>query len=137
MGVSNRPGQVRREGPPATSLTAPLEVRLFNYEINDATLKQEHRDWLTANLVPILRACPHTKLDLPGTASRTGTDQYNLKLSEQRAKNIDAFLQQNGIVREQIAFRGLGEAPARAAGKRDETESDEDRAVLVEVNPPA
>lgn len=136
MGISKGPGRIRQESPKSPNLATPLRTRLFNYDVNDATLKNEHRDWLTENVVPVLTACRRTKVQLTGTASRTGSDQHNLKLSEQRAKVIESFLQQKGIFHDQIFFRGLGEQPAKAAGKLNDTETDEDRAVIVEINPP-
>src|SRR4051794_12012980 len=105
MGVYKGPGQVRRESPPTTNLAAPLKARLFNYDVDDAALKKEHRDWLAAEVIPILRTCRKTTVDLRGTASRSGTDAYNLKLSERRAAGIEAFLEQNGVLSRQIAFR--------------------------------
>ena len=76
-------------------------------------------------------------MQLWGTASRSGSDQFNLSLSEKRANFIRDFLLQKGAAREQIKFRGLGESPAKAAGVVDGKESPEDRAVLVDINPPA
>src|SRR5262249_31523305 len=73
---------------------------------------------------PVLRSCRHTRIDLSGTASRTGTDKHNLELSERRAKVIRFFLQDKGVVLEQINYRGLGEVPARAAGKAAEAITD-------------
>src|SRR5690554_1873527 len=118
------PGRVRKESAPSSCLTAPLRARLLNYDVGDARLKDEHRNWLAAHRIPFVRACRHTKVNLTGTASRTGGDYFNLKLSEQRAQCIVEFLQKNGAFRDQIKFLGLGEAPAKAAGKKDETETD-------------
>lgn len=136
MAVPKGPGRVRVESAPSINLVAPLKARLFNYDVDDATLKREHRDWLADEVVPVLRSCRSIQVDLRGTASRTGSDQHNLRLSEQRAKGIELFLEQNGAAHEQIKFRGLGEAPARAAGKGETSEADEDRAVLLQLNPP-
>src|SRR5262245_52026127 len=127
------PGQVRRETSPS-STAGGARTRLFNYDVGDAAFKKEHRDWLTDNLVPILKKSRNTKVHLWGTASRSGTDQFNRTLSEKRANFIRDFLMQKGAIRENIQFKGLGESPAKAAGIADGTESPEDRAVLVDVN---
>lgn len=137
MATYKGPGRVRKESAPSSNLTAPLKARLFNYDVGDAKLKDEHQKWLAEHVIPFVRSCRHTRVNLTGTASRTGTDHFNLQLSERRARGIVDFLEQNGAFRDQIKFLGLGEAPAKAAGKKDETETDEDRAVVVEVNPPA
>jgi hypothetical protein len=132
---SSGPGQVRREKAFAGSKAA--RTRLFNYDIGDHVMKNEHRDFLLANVVPILKRSKNTAVQLWGTASRSGSDQFNLKLSEKRANFIRDFLVQQGALREQIKFRGLGESPAKSAGIADGNESPEDRAVLVDVEPPA
>ena len=54
------PGRVRRESPPSYSLAAPLKARLFNYDVDDATPKKEHRDWLSDNVIAVLRTCRRT-----------------------------------------------------------------------------
>ncbi len=136
MGFSG-PGQVRREAVPSVGGTQVVRTRLFNYDIGDASMKSEHRDWLTVNLLPILQKSRNTTVNLWGTASRSGSDQFNRALSEKRANFIRDFLAQKGAARDQIQFKGLGENPAKAAGVKDGTESPEERAVLVDVNVPA
>ncbi len=137
MALPKGPGRIRVESTPSPDLGAPMEARLFNYDVGADSLKTEHRDWLTDNVVPILTKSRQSNVELRGTASRSGSDAFNKQLSERRAKVIKFHLEQSGVLGQQIIFNGLGEAPARAAGFKDGTETDEDRAVLVKLNPPS
>lgn len=50
------------------------------------------------------------KLNVFGYADTTGTDEYNLKLSEARAEAVKAELVKMGVAAEQIDAKGLGES---------------------------
>jgi OOP family OmpA-OmpF porin len=45
---------------------------------------------------------------IQGHADRTGTPEYNLKLSQQRAEETRAMLESQGIPAERLLTRGLG-----------------------------
>ena len=49
------------------------------------------------------------KSEVFGYADNTGTDIYNLRLSEERAKGVALFLVKNGITIDQIYMEGKGE----------------------------
>ena len=50
-----------------------------------------------------------TRIEIIGYADDIGTDTYNLKLSEERAKNIAVYLMENKLKVDQIYLEGRGE----------------------------
>jgi len=57
----------------------------------------------------ILEKHPEIKVILEGYASPEGTEKYNLKLSERRAKSVYEYLIKIGIKKERITTKGCGE----------------------------
>jgi hypothetical protein len=102
---------------------------LFNFDIDDATLKPKHQQWLDDNVVPFLGTA--TRIALFGTASRSGSDQYNQALSERRVKTVKDYLLRKGARPGTIVESAAGEQPAARAGERDGTEDPRFRAVEV------
>jgi hypothetical protein len=68
---------------------------------------------------------------LHGTASRTGSDQYNQALSQRRVRAVRDHLLARGAQSNQLGESATGETDARLAGQRDKTEDSRFRAVLV------
>src|SRR2546427_5914901 len=85
------PGQVEVTPSIPTCRARSIRALLFNFDIDDATVKPEHQRWLEQNVVPLL-AIRGARLGLRGTASRTGTDVYNQRLSERRGAGGLRFL---------------------------------------------
>lgn len=52
------------------------------------------------------------KVTVKGYASPEGSEEYNLKLSEERAKNVAEFLKKRGV--EVLRIEGLGERTCKA-----------------------
>jgi outer membrane protein OmpA-like peptidoglycan-associated protein len=58
----------------------------------------------------VLRDYPQTTVDVLGHADATGSDEYNLALSERRAMSVASLMISGGVMRERIIARGMGEA---------------------------
>jgi len=63
-------------------------------------------------LVSLLRAQPHRTVRIAGYADSSGSESYNLDLSQRRADTVRDFLIANGIAPRRITARGYGEAPS-------------------------
>src|SRR5262245_17215452 len=70
---------------------------LFNFDIDDATLKVEHMAWLEVNAVRFLLASRNTRVNLKGLASRSGRRDRNQQLSENRVGAVRDFLIRRGV----------------------------------------
>lgn len=94
----------RRE---ARGLIVNLSDVLFDF--NKATLKPGAREKLS-KLAGILLAYPGKyHLEIEGHTDSVGSDDYNQKLSEDRASAVRSYLTQEGVKSEKItAVRGLG-----------------------------
>ena len=97
--------ETRRE---ARGLIVSLSDVLFDF--NKATLKPGAREKL-AKLAGILLAYPgNYRIEIEGHTDAVGTDEYNLKLSQDRAESVRYFVVQSGIAENRIVgTRGLGE----------------------------
>jgi outer membrane protein OmpA-like peptidoglycan-associated protein len=80
-----------------------------NFETNKATLKPVAREKLS-KLSGVLLGFPgEYKLEIEGHTDSTGTDAYNLKLSQSRAESVRNFLVEQGIPVERIpSTQGFG-----------------------------
>lgn len=56
-----------------------------------------------------LKEYPDTEILVAGHTDNTGTDAYNLKLSERRADAVSDFLSANGVKRTRLVVKGYGE----------------------------
>ncbi len=95
-------------------LVIPVEIgqtmRLNNifFDFNESTLKKESRHELD-RLLSIFDRYRTLKIELAGHTDYVGSDQYNLKLSDARAKAVRKYLLSKGIDPERIVANGYGE----------------------------
>jgi outer membrane protein OmpA-like peptidoglycan-associated protein len=92
------------------------------FETNKYALSQDAQLKL-AKLSGIIQAHPGLNLAIEGYTDTTGTPEYNLKLSQQRADAVRDFLVSQGLPAETITSKGLGQADpvadnATAAGRK-------------------
>jgi len=79
------------------------------FDFNKYTLKPGAREKM-AKVSGILLAYPGLKLQLEGHTDSVGTDDYNLKLSQERADAVRDFLVEQGVVMANITSLGLGKS---------------------------
>jgi OOP family OmpA-OmpF porin len=78
------------------------------FEYNSARLTPDSQQVLNA-VATDLRKYPRLKLELQGHTDDKGSDQYNLKLSQQRADSVRIYLMDQGVPGGQLTARGYGE----------------------------
>lgn len=86
------------------------------------TLRPAAREKL-AKVAGIVLAHPGLKLEIEGHTDAVGSDEYNQKLSENRAKSVSDYLTQQGMKPDAITAKGMGESVpvadnATAAGRQ-------------------
>jgi len=79
------------------------------FEYNKAELKSGAMRSLEP-LITFLREHPDRTLLIEGHTDSTGSDSYNLDLSQQRAEAVRGFLASNGINADRVSARGYGES---------------------------
>jgi outer membrane protein OmpA-like peptidoglycan-associated protein len=106
-----------------------LKDRWFNFDdlnfvFGKTELTPESKRQLD-NIVAILKAFPDAKIKVGGYTDKKGDDAANLKLSDSRAKAVQAALQKAGVGAQVPEAEGYGEQFAKV----DENASDEQRMV--------
>ena len=107
-----------------TQLNAVLETRetqrglIVNisdvlFDFNQYTLKPGAREKL-AKVSGILLAYPGLKIQLEGHTDSVGSDDYNMKLSQQRAEAVQTYMVAQGVPANTVSSVGLGKAGAVA-----------------------
>jgi outer membrane protein OmpA-like peptidoglycan-associated protein len=79
------------------------------FDFNKYTLKPEAREKL-AKVSGILLAYPNLKLQVEGYTDNIGTDEYNQKLSEERAEAVRDYLTSQSVQEANISAQGYGKS---------------------------
>jgi outer membrane protein OmpA-like peptidoglycan-associated protein len=82
----------------------------IHFDFDKSTLKPEARTILKRN-IQVLKDNPNAHVRIAGYTSASGTEEYNQKLSERRAKAVEDYLISEGLIREGRLTRiGYGES---------------------------
>ncbi|HEX4888314.1 MAG TPA: OmpA family protein [Luteibaculaceae bacterium] len=107
--------------------TARLED--IYYDFNKATLRPESfvvLDRLARNL----RKFPYLVIELGSHTDNVGSDDYNQRLSQERAKSAVEYLISQGVARESIIAKGYGESQPRVPNENpDGSDNPENRQI--------
>ncbi|HLK06882.1 MAG TPA: OmpA family protein [Candidatus Angelobacter sp.] len=112
--------QVLQTRDSARGLIVSMSDVLFDF--NQATLKPGAKLRL-AKVSGIIMAYPDLKLEIDGFTDNKGTPQYNMTLSDKRAKAVRDFLVSQGVGTDAVTTKGFGESNpvatnATAAGRQ-------------------
>jgi outer membrane protein OmpA-like peptidoglycan-associated protein len=94
---------------PLANISAPVLIENIFYDFDKATLRPESQTALD-ELVKLLNENPNVTIELSAHTDCRGTDQYNERLSQQRAQNVVNYLIQHGIEKERLTPKGYGES---------------------------
>jgi OmpA-OmpF porin, OOP family len=95
------------ENPPKSGASVPLEYNVY-FEFNKSNLTPEARQ-IVDNVAGTTQRDIAAKINLVGKADRSGTDPYNMKLSERRADTVRDALVADGISADRIDVNWVGE----------------------------
>jgi len=85
-----------------------------SFDSNSATMKPAFNQTLR-KVANILQRYSKTTVHIVGYTDSRGSEAYNLKLSEQRAKSVAWALQDNGVSHQRVSIEGRGESNPRAS----------------------
>ena len=95
--------------PPAVNPGVAIRLKSVFFQLGKFNLTEEARRTLNANAKALKRA-PAAKVAILGRTYELGSEQYNLKLGEARARAVYDFLVKAGIEPARLEYRSLGQA---------------------------
>jgi len=81
---------------------------MVNFDYNSAEIKPESRNLLADFAEMLKKELAGQKIRVQGHTDNQGGREYNIQLSEQRARSVKDYLQQNGIEASRLETRGYG-----------------------------
>lgn len=101
---------------------------LFGFD--SSTLKADAMESLD-NLVVILNRYPDTDILITGHTDNTGTDSYNLALSERRARAVSGYLTKKSIPASRLKTIGYGKSDPRYSNETEDGRASNRRVEFV------
>lgn len=86
-----------------------LNENAIRFDFDKATLTPTAQQNLD-KIVSVFKQYPDTNIGIFGYTDAKGADQYNLNLSENRAKSVANYLSSNGISSSRFTIKGFGKA---------------------------
>ncbi|MDE6753447.1 MAG: OmpA family protein [Muribaculaceae bacterium] len=99
------------------AVNKPQVIENIFYDFDKATLRPESKDALD-ELAQMMRDNPHITIEMAAHTDRKGSDEYNISLSERRAKSVVDYLIAAGISPDRMNPKGYGEAVPKTVTKR-------------------
>ena len=99
------------------SINKPNIIENIFYDFDMATLRPESEEALD-ELVKLLADNPNITIEMASHTDRVGTEEYNLDLSERRAKAVIDYLISKGIAPERLQHQGYGKSRPKVVTKR-------------------
>ncbi|MEN2998217.1 MAG: OmpA family protein [Brevinematia bacterium] len=86
-----------------------IKVRISDilFDVGSYSIKPSYREMLE-NLAKVLKQYSEVDVVIEGHTDNTGTREYNLTLSENRARSVANVLIQSGIKPDKVSYRGYG-----------------------------
>lgn len=99
------------------SVTKPNIVDNIFYDFDKSTLRPESKTALDG-LAQMLRDNPNITIEMASHTDRKGSDEYNIALSDRRAKSVVDYLIELGIAADRLQHQGYGESRPKTITKR-------------------
>ena len=105
-------GTAGNDGCPEPTAEVVSELNEYSntvlFDLNKATIRPESEEALNS-IAEIMEEYPTTVFHVEGHTDSTGSDQYNLQLSKERAQSVKDFLVSAGIPASRLTSEGYGE----------------------------
>ena len=95
------------------AINKPVILENIFYDFNKATLRPDSKK----ELVNLLKLNPNVTIELSAHTDRIGSDEYNKKLSLQRAESVVNYLVSQGIVKDRMTPAGYGKSQPKEVTK--------------------
>lgn len=108
---------------PLSSISKPVLIDNIFYEFDRANLTPESSSALD-ELVQLLKDNPNVTIELGAHCDYKGNDDYNARLSQQRAESVVAYLISHGIEKERLTAKGYGESKPKTISRKQAEKTD-------------
>ena len=99
------------------AINKPQVIENIFYDFDKATLRPESKEALD-EIVDILNENPNITIEMGSHTDRKGTEEYNIRLSERRAKSVIDYLISAGIPAERLEYKGYGKSTPKTVTKK-------------------
>lgn len=99
------------------AVNKPQVVENIFYDFDKATLRPESKEALD-EMAQMLRDNPNVTIEMGSHTDRVGTDEYNIGLSDRRAKSVVDYLVEAGISADRLTWKGYGETVPKTVTPR-------------------
>ncbi len=100
-----------------------IDVRLTSdilFDLDSAALRPESRATLRELATTFSRYSDINYIDIEGHTDSTGTDEYNMGLSQRRADSVRGYLVDQGVPSARVVARGYGESRPKSSNDTPE-----------------
>ncbi len=123
-------------GPAEIKAALDKDGRIILYDIlfdtDKADIKQSS-DKQLQHVVTLLKNYPELNLEIQGHTDSKGSDDHNMKLSQQRAETVNKYLALFGIDSKRLKAKGYGETKPVASNDTEEGRAKNRRVELVKI----
>jgi len=116
-------------------LKGSVTLEGVTFELNSATLAASSQRVLD-DVADGLRKHPRLRVELQGHTDSSGSDQYNMRLSQKRAESVKNYLLQQGVPSTQLISKGYGESQPIADNTSAEGRAHNRRVVMNVLDNP-
>lgn len=99
------------------AINKPQVVENIFYDFDKATLRTESKEALD-EMAQMLADNPNVTIEMSSHTDRKGTEEYNDRLSERRAKSVVDYLISVGVDPRRLTWKGYGESQPKKVTKR-------------------
>lgn len=118
--------------PPPAPAKEKLVLRGVHFDFNKSNIRPEDAAVLD-EAAATLKARPNVAVNVNGYCDATGSDEYNLKLSQKRAESVVNYLVQQGIPGSRLIAHGYGKTGFLAPNDTDEGRAQNRRVELIPI----
>ena len=102
---------------PLSSISKPVLIDNIFFDFDRATLRPESAESLD-ELVQLLKDNSGVTIEIGAHCDYKGDDQYNRRLSQQRAESVVSYLINHGIDQKRLTARGYGESTPKTITRK-------------------
>lgn len=95
-----------------SDINSLIEINPIYFDLNKSDIRKDASIELD-KIVEVLKNNPEIKIELGSHTDSRGSDTYNLKLSDRRAKSSAKYITSKGIAKDRITGIGYGETKLR------------------------